>query len=359
MTKITFLKLLDTVLGRLFCFLLPQSPTSARLPQEVKSVLFIRPGGIGDAVLLLPVINIVKQTFPDVNIFVLAEKRNAAVFKLSRNIKAIYRYDAARELLSVFRKSYDVVVDSEQWHRLSAVVAKLINAKFSIGFDTNERRKCFQCRIAYSHNDSELASFYHLVSRLLTAKSIPSVEFVIPEDSLLKAKNAFGPVSTSKCVAIFPGGSISEKRWDKQSFREIAQLLSHKQYTIVLVGGENDFLDGEIIAENISGVLNFCGRLSLLETAAVISYAKLLITGDSGIMHIASGLGIKIVALFGPGSIQKWAPKNDNTVIVSKNLPCSPCSQFGYTPHCKNDVACMKLITVEEVYAKTVELLER
>ena len=87
--------------------------------------------------------------------------------------------------------------------------------------------------------------------------------------------------------------------------------------------------------------------------------AVLLITGDSGIMHIGYGLGIKIVALFGPGREKKWAPRGRNCIVINKNLSCSPCTTFGYTPKCKKNAECMKQITVEEVFAAAMVLLEK
>jgi ADP-heptose:LPS heptosyltransferase len=74
-------------------------------------------------------------------------------------------------------------------------------------------------------------------------------------------------------------------------------------------------------------------------------------------MHIGYGLGIKVLALFGPGREKKWAPQGKNCTVVNKHLPCSPCTTFGYTPKCRNNAACMSAITVEEVVRETLALL--
>ncbi|OGW02152.1 MAG: hypothetical protein A2Z59_03620 [Nitrospinae bacterium RIFCSPLOWO2_02_39_17] len=85
---------------------------------------------------------------------------------------------------------------------------------------------------------------------------------------------------------------------------------------------------------------------------------SLLVTGDSGIMHIACGLGTPTVSLFGPGIENKWAPKGKNHIIINKRLFCSPCTKFGYTPSCPRDAECMRLITVDEVEDAVLKLLK-
>jgi ADP-heptose:LPS heptosyltransferase len=64
------------------------------------------------------------------------------------------------------------------------------------------------------------------------------------------------------------------------------------------------------------------------------------------------------LSLFGPGIQKKWAPRGQGHVVINKNLDCSPCTKFGYTPRCKKNAECMKRITVDEVVEKALELLE-
>jgi len=76
-------------------------------------------------------------------------------------------------------------------------------------------------------------------------------------------------------------------------------------------------------------------------------------------MHIGYGLGVRTLALFGPGIERKWAPRSSNCAVINKHLDCSPCTKFGYTPVCKKGVECMNLIGVEEVCEKAIELMKR
>ena len=84
----------------------------------------------------------------------------------------------------------------------------------------------------------------------------------------------------------------------------------------------------------------------------------MLISGDSGVMHMAYAMGTQTLALFGPGNYNKWAFKSDDHVIISKNMDCSPCSVFGHTPSCPENMKCMDMISVDEVYKEALKMLK-
>jgi len=91
------------------------------------------PAGIGDAVLLIPAIEAVRMKFPDARIDILCEKRNADIFILTKMVNKVYLYDRGLELFKCLRNNYDVVIDTEQWHRLSAIVARMTGTPIRIG----------------------------------------------------------------------------------------------------------------------------------------------------------------------------------------------------------------------------------
>jgi ADP-heptose:LPS heptosyltransferase len=126
---------------------------------------------------------------------------------------------------------------------------------------------------------------------------------------------------------------------------------------VVVVGGQEDAAEGEKIVAGKSG-LNLAGKTSLGETAAVIAKSTLLVSTDSGILHIGVGLGKRTVSLFGPGIVKKWAPRGPRHIVINRNLPCSPCTRFGYTPRCPISARCMTEITVDEVVAAVERIIE-
>lgn len=355
--KITLLKLFDLFIGIPAVRLL--SSPKGKIEKNPLKILFIRPGGIGDAVLLIPAIQSIQKTFPKTTIFFLAEKRNAAVFQLCPEINAVLHYDRPTELFKAVRNSYDLVIDTEQWHRMSAVVARFINAPMSIGYATNERKRLFTHPVDYFQDDYEVVSFLNLLKPLIGEVTVQSEApfLTIPPAATVAAQNLLSPLANRGIVALFPGGSVLERKWGSARFHELAKLLANKGYGIIVVGGKEDVRAGEEIIEDLPHSLNLSGKTTLPQTAAFLKDSSLLITGDSGIMHIGYGLGIKIIALFGPGREKKWAPRGENCKVINKNLPCSPCTTFGYTPKCKINAECMKQITVAEVFAEVMALL--
>jgi lipopolysaccharide heptosyltransferase II len=355
--KIAFIKFIDTCLGRLVSVI----PRSKQITQVIipSSILIIRPGGIGDAVLLAPVINYLKKFLPAVHITILAENRNASIFRLVPGVDEVFCYDHPLDFLYVIWNHYDVVIDTEQWHRLSAVVARLVRTPVKIGFDTNERRRMFTNAISYSHDDSEMVSFAHLLAPLVVegaAVEVGTPFLYIPNASFVKASKFIELLQKEPIVTIFPGASISERRWGADRFRRLAEMLSAFGLRIVVVGGKQDRQQGEVIIGGGLG-LNLAGLTSLSETAAVIQKSSLLISGDSGVLHIAVGLGVPTVSLFGPGMVKKWAPQGDNHIVINKGLSCSPCTVFGNTPPCPINAKCMSDITVDEVVNAVTMLL--
>ena len=358
--KIRALKTIDRLSGILAVNLLrPPSVNSIDVNVD-PSFLLIRPGGIGDAAHLIPTIQTIRGHYPDADIDILAEKRNYAVFSLCPDVHNLYCYDSPRELLAAIRGGYDVVIDTEQWHRLSAVVARLTRAPLLIGFGTNERRRLFTHSIPYSHDEYEVDSFFRLLAPLgiEPPSELTTPWLTIPQDAMRRAETLLGELQGERFAVIFPGASIPERRWGAERFSAVAVDLFRSGTPVVVVGGKEDAKAGETIVKGVKG-LNLAGRTSLVETAAVISRSTLLISGDSGILHIGVGLGISTVSLFGPGIAAKWSPHGDVHKVLNRHLPCSPCTKFGYTPRCPYNVRCMEEISVDDVVSAVTSLLSR
>jgi lipopolysaccharide heptosyltransferase II len=356
--NIKLMKLLDAAVGNIAVSCIP-SPPDCMPSTPLNSLLLIRPGGIGDAALLAPTIHAIKKIYPQARITVLAERRNAGVFALIAAVDQTFSYDIPREFIRALRARYDVVIDTEQWHQLSAVVARLVMAPVKIGFDTNQRRRMFTDVVPYSHDVSEVRSFTRLQEPLgmEVPSTVVNVPFLtVPKAAAAKAAELLGNLHDDPSVAIFPGASIAERRWGADRFRRMAEMLSVFGIKTVVVGGKDDQQQGDEIVGGVLG-LNLAGLTSLTETAAVIQKSALLLSGDSGVLHLAVGLGIPTVSLFGPGRAKKWAPQGERHVVITKELPCSPCTTFGTTPPCPINAKCMQDITVAEVINAVTMLL--
>ncbi len=357
--RLRCLKLLDKSVGVLLVSLLSTRRQRSK-SGDICNILFIRPGGIGDAVLLIPAIRALRNRLPGVQIDVLCEERNAGIFKLVKDLNGVYLYDRGKELIKCLRNSYEAVIDTEQWHRLSAVVAYLTNAPVRIGFDTNERGKLFTYRISYSHDDYEVYSFFHLIEPLINEPPSfdPDGPFIDVPSALLSSPVVEGVADTGRLAAIFPGASVYERRWGGEKYGKVAQALIRKGFKVLILGSHTDRREAEIIRTVAPDSLDLAGRTSLTEVAAILKKCKLLITADSGLLHLAYGVGTPTVSLFGSGIEKKWAPRGRRHIVLSEHLGCSPCTKFGYTPRCKRNAECLSLISVEKVIASAEKLLE-
>ena len=357
MNRIILLKAFDRFVGaglvRLF------AKPRKREAGSINSFLVIRPGGIGDAVLLAPMLMLLKSAYPKADLAVLAERRNAAVFELVPSVDRVMRYDVPCELLTALSGCYDAVIDTEQSHRLSAIIARLTGAPMTVGFATNEREKLFSCLVAYAHETYEIESFLDMLSPFDIGVHFAGPPFLsLPHEVVRWGRQLLKKLEIPGFIAIFPGASIDERKWGVKNYLQLVQRLSNRGIETVVVGGSEDALSGkEIVSGN--GGLSLAGQTSLAETAAIVAQSSLLVSGDSGILHIAVGLGVPTVSLFGPGRAKKWAPHGDNHIVINKNLPCSPCTTFGYTPRCPINARCMAEITVDEVEEAVLTLLSR
>jgi len=161
----------------------------------------------------LAYITLLRKQFPEAAIDVLCETRNADIFRLLKELRNVYLYDKDFGLLKCLGNTYDVVIDTEQWHRLSAVVAYLTKAPKRIGFSTNERRNVFTHQIPYSHDDYEVVSFFRLLEPLGVN---PDRGCGDPPFIDIRGEG-FAPPSAlrreDRMVAIFPGASVRERKW--------------------------------------------------------------------------------------------------------------------------------------------------
>jgi lipopolysaccharide heptosyltransferase II len=367
--KIEGIKKLDGIIGGAGCAVskLLVSPRDYEEKDNPK-ILVIRPGGIGDAVLLYPALSELRNSVPEAGIDVLAEKRNAGIFQGCPHIDNLLLYDREfhKTLYRVIKEGYDIVIDTEQWHRLSAIIAYLTRAPVRVGYGTNERSGLFTASVPYSHIDYEAQSFLNLVTAVMGQQ----YEFNENESFITVEKGAYGGFEDAvtefrkgkkAVVGMFAGATIPERRWGAERFGALAKELSREGIGVVLVGGKGDTRDSATVKgfADDGSVLDFTGRTSLVQTAYIISRMNLFVSGDTGLMHLAYGVGTPTVSLFGAGIQEKWAPPGVNHLTINKHVTCSPCTKFGYTPSCPYGVRCLGEISVEEVRESVLDLLSR
>ena len=365
------LKLLDAGPGYVLCKTMGRwrhhtgatELSEAPAPESIERILVIRPGGMGDMLMLLPVIRSIRDACPNAAVDVICEKRNEAVLRLAGLDVTTLLYDIhpLRTLAAIRRVRYSLVLDTEQFHNFSAIIACLSGAPVRIGFKVNPARlHLYTHLVDYDMYGRETTQFY----RLLTSLNIETEPQAVT--GFLRGPTAEGapplpanfPSRGDRIVAISPGSSNRYKHWNPACFARVIQAIDDKDITFLLVGGWTEANQAQAIMDRSlsATVHDYTGKLDLEQTAAVLSRAMIFIGCDSGVGHLATALGIPTLILFGPSDPRKWSHPGPRHAVVRNDLPCAPCASFGYYKLCR-DIPCMQTITAESVVARVKELL--
>lgn len=360
------LKLADATAGALLCRLLswatyvkPARSEPATVPPDAARSIFVaRPGGMGDMVLLLPVLKLLRRKYPSARIDVACEQRNIDVLDLSSIGATGLSYDANpfRFLARLLGSRYDLAIDTEQFHNFSAVFCYLSRAPIRVGFKVNPlRNPLYTHLVNYDLCGFEGAQFLRL------AETIGLATGAYNFDSVLSDLPQTGPSQPAgACVVIHPGSASRVKTWPPERYADLAtRLATECDIPAVLVGVRSEKAISRRIADLAKArdsITDRTGTLSLKETAALIQNAQLFVGSDSGLAHLATALGTPTVVLFGPSDSDKWGFAGEKNAIVRNRIPCAPCCMFGYHRPCKS-VACMEGITVSQVFSACQQLV--
>lgn len=207
----------------------------------------------------------------------------------------------------------------------------------------------------------EADSFLQLLTPLkITREHDGTTPFLFPPESAVRESDALlSTLEKQPFVAIFPGASTKVRLWGSERFQQVVERLDANGLRSVVIGGVEDRIQGEEIIAGSSGALNLAGKTSLAVTAAIIASSRLLLSGDSGVLHIGVGVGVPTVSLFGPGISSKWAPCGNRHIVLNKGLPCSPCTRFGTTPPCPHGIRCLSEITPTEVGSAVLKIIKK
>jgi len=173
---------------------------------------------------------------------------------------------------------------------------------------------------------------------------------------------AHNEAETDKKITLhlFPGGSKSYlKEWPETNWVMIIRYFIGKGFKIYLTGAKGDrqrALSLKEMIERNKDVFVVAGEYTLKQTATLLEKSRLVITVNTGVMHIASALKCNVISLQGPTSAKRWGPLNINSISVNSNLPCSPCLNLGFEYGCDNN-KCMASISVATVIDAANKLL--
>src|SRR3989449_639768 len=163
----------------------------------------------------------------------------------------------------------------------------------------------------------------------------------------------------ARLAALAPGAAHATKRWPVAHWGALAERLGAAGYRPVIVGGPEDRgLAQQLVAEGGGAVASAAGEFSLQETGALLARARVVVSGDTGGMHMATGVGTPVVALFGPTVGQfGFFPYRARAAVLERALDCRPCSATGTAACPLGHHRCLADITPEDVAAAVERLV--
>ena len=304
-----------------------------------------------------------KNHFPKSKITFLGTKSNQGIFSLLKGMDQFLVFDFLRPFSSLIkiRRSdrYDLLIDFAAWPKINSVLTFFSRAQFKIGF----RRKNMFRHYVYDryivhkdtvHEIDNYRSLLHLMG-LQTEKYLPQLN----QNSYKKFKNA-NEILSKKIVVFNPfasGQKAHFKQWPVSFWEEIKDFLIQKNYFICITGGKEDTEKINLFIKNLlkkeenkNKIISFVGILKWEETAFLLSQAKLLLTVNTGMMHLGATIGINTVALNGPTATTRWGAlsQKKNVYNLKSSFWCSPCLSLGFEYACSHG-GCMERIKVENV----------
>jgi heptosyltransferase-2 len=326
------------------------------------NLLVIRLSSFGDIVLAEPLTRALKDHWPGGRIWFVADRRFAAIPRMFTSVGNVVAYDRTgdnhdlREELGGI--DFDFAVDLQ-----NSLRSRRITAGLRIGRLTRFRRQrlrrllCVYAPWLWKGNLKHTAEAYAdtVVNLGIRVHDfVPAME--PPPGRLVNLREQFG---RDGLVGLCPGGSSEHKRWPEARFAELAGLLVGGGRPVVLTGAEADRTVVEAVRDRLDGVHAdlFVGD-DIDTIASILSLCEVVVANDSGLMHLAGAVSSKVVALFGPTSpLLGFGPRARRSVIVTRNLPCSPCSYHGNRA-CKRDHrACLDDIEAREVAEVVAKLM--
>ena len=309
-------------------------------------ILIVKPSSLGDVVHALPTVARIRRQFPDASIAWLINRELAPLLQhcpLINECIEFGRRDAGSWLpllARLRRERFDLVVDLQGLFR-SGLMTWITRAPRRIGLsDAREG-----ARLAYTEVVPVIRA--HAMDRYLRAADHLGCPAGPVEFPLGLAATA----TTRSLIAVHPSARWPTKLWGDDRFAELVRRLPRER--VVLTGSASD---APRVARIAQGCRNLAGQTGLFELAELYRQCVVLITNDSGPMHLAAAVGTPVIAIFGPTDPARTGPYGPGHVVLRSGISCSPClkDRCTHTPR----MECMSLVTVEQVLTAVETFLD-
>ena len=339
------------------------------LRSDFKIIAVCKFKGMGSIIQATPLLQSLRKRYPRGRIvFITTEGNREIVQKIScvdgvlcLNDTSIFSLlsSAPNFLRYLIASRIEVYLDLEIYSDFSGFVALVSMAKQRIGFylRSSHYRLGIYTHMMFYNIKAPIFQAYLQMGRLLHCDDV--VKTLYPVKSHVRRLEIGGAESldlekTQYAVINTNASDLrSERRWGGKNFTALMEkiLLQYPEYKIVLTGNRKEKAYVDQITRHFAGqkeIINLAGRTSMEELIAVLQHARIMISNDTGPLHLAHAVETPTVALFGPCSPEQYGYPGKNYILY-KNLYCSPCVHEFTLPPCQGNNRCMKLISVEEV----------
>lgn len=333
-----------------------------------RRVLFIKPSSLGDIVHAIPAFRTLRAHFPHSHLTWVVKRQWAPILRRVEGIDEIRSIGAnpsdwIKEAFRLRRSRFDLAIDLQGLFR-SGALAWLSGAPTRVGFESGREGSpwFYTQRVPIPAQEVHAVDRYQAVieslgaSPMITEPCLP----IADEDGRFAADllQRHGICHNTPWIALNVSARWGTKRWPLEYFATAADQLQHSGIgRIVLIGGQEDLrLGGQLQKHMRTRLVNLVGATPIGVLPAILSKARILITNDSGPMHVAAAVGTRVVAMFGPTSHRRTGPYGSGHQVLSSSLPCSPC----YSRTCRQTVQmeCLQNLPPRLVVEAAWKLLE-
>ncbi|MFV0593700.1 MAG: glycosyltransferase family 9 protein [Draconibacterium sp.] len=306
--------------------------------------LVIRFSSIGDIVLTSPVVRGLKQQVEEAEIHFVTKEKHAGLLLSNPNIDKVHLLGENINdlLLKLEHENFDYIIDLHQNLRSNRIKRSLNAPSFSVD------KLNFQKWLMVQFKINRLPQ-RHIVDRYLATTSVFDVkddgeglDYFIPEDEVFNLED-LPETFRNGYVAFVIAGTFATKQLPLNKVVEICRNIS---YPVILLGGKCEKETGEKILSQTNGnVLNYAGKISLNQSASLVRDANIVLSNDTGLMHIAAAFKKKILSFWGNTisefGMVPYRTNNASLQLEVKDLKCRPCSKLGYQKCPKKHFKCM------------------
>ncbi len=311
-------------------------------------ILVVRFSSIGDVVLTTPIVRCLKEQLPNATIHFITKKNFSSIIENNPNIDKIFTIKSSiNEVIDELKKEkYDWIIDLHKNVRTLALKQKLKTASKSFPKMNIEKWVLVKFKIDRMPKLHIVDRYFETVKHLGVVNDLKPCDFFINEESNVNISTSFSIQEAYITIAI--GAQFATKRLP---FEKLVEVIAELSLPIVLVGGPMDNELAERIVNHFpnKNLKNACGGFTLQQSASIVQQSKVLLTNDTGLMHIASCFEVPIVSVWGNtvpalGMFPYFPQKPDLFSIHEVNdLNCRPCSKIGFKECPKVHFKCMDL----------------